>query len=84
MSHALKMILGCTLPLLLLFVLPLLGIGDGVTLFVAILPRLRRTHFRTHGHRHSASHDAESGGSHKHHGHEEPARPRPPSGSTRP
>lgn len=84
MSHALKMILGCTLPLLLLFVLPLLGIGDGVTLFVAILLMFGCHLFMTHGHGHSASHDAESGGSHKHHGHEEPARPRPPSGSTRP
>ena len=36
MSHAVKMLLGCLLPLLLLFLLPLLGVGDGITMFIAI------------------------------------------------
>ncbi len=52
MSHALKMILGCTLPLLLLFLLPLLGIGEGITLFIAILLMFACHLFMTHGHDH--------------------------------
>lgn len=38
MSHTLRMLAGCVLPLLLIFLLPLLGISDGVTLLVAIVP----------------------------------------------
>jgi hypothetical protein len=34
MSHTIKMILGCVLPLLLIFLLPLFGVGEGVTLLV--------------------------------------------------
>lgn len=37
MSHTLRMLLGCTLPLLLIFLLPLFGLGQGVALFVALL-----------------------------------------------
>ncbi|MFO7956624.1 MAG: hypothetical protein R6X33_05950 [Candidatus Brocadiia bacterium] len=37
MSHALKMIVGCVLPLLLIFVLPLFGISGGVSLFIFIV-----------------------------------------------
>lgn len=37
MSHTLRMLLGCLLPLLLIFLLPLFGLGEGVTLFVAIV-----------------------------------------------
>jgi len=31
------MIIGCLLPLLLIFILPLFGVGSGVTLFIFIL-----------------------------------------------
>ena len=37
MSHTLKMLLGCLLPLMLIFLLPLLGLGEGITLFVALV-----------------------------------------------
>jgi hypothetical protein len=36
-KHGLWMILGCTLPLLLVFVLPLLGISGGGSLFIFII-----------------------------------------------
>ena len=36
-KHTIRMIIGCLLTLLLIFVLPLFGVGNGVTLFVFIL-----------------------------------------------
>ena len=37
MSHAARMLLGCLLPLSLIFVLPLFGVGSGVTLLVFVV-----------------------------------------------
>lgn len=37
MKHTLRMLAGCVLPWLLIFILPLLGISEGITLFVAIV-----------------------------------------------
>lgn len=37
MSHTVKMVLGCLLPLLVIFVLPLLGVGEGISLFVFVV-----------------------------------------------
>jgi hypothetical protein len=37
MSHALKMVIGCVLPLLLIFLLPLFGVSEGISLFVFIV-----------------------------------------------
>ncbi len=37
MSHAVKMVLGCLLPLLVIFVLPLFGVSGGASLFVFIV-----------------------------------------------
>lgn len=37
MSHTLRMLLGCLLPLGLIFVLPLFGVGSGVTLLVFVV-----------------------------------------------
>ncbi|MBX9792611.1 MAG: hypothetical protein K2Y37_27235 [Pirellulales bacterium] len=37
MSHAVKMALGCLLPIVVIFLLPLLGIGEGVSLFVVVV-----------------------------------------------
>ena len=37
MNHHIRMLIGCLLPLLLIFVLPLLGVGQGVSLFVFII-----------------------------------------------
>lgn len=36
-NHGLWMIIGCTLPLLLIFVLPLFGISGGASLFIFII-----------------------------------------------
>jgi len=37
MNHHLRMLIGCLLPLLLIFVLPLFGVGEGVSLFVFMI-----------------------------------------------
>ncbi|QEG35801.1 hypothetical protein [Bythopirellula goksoeyrii] len=37
MNHTMRMLLGCIIPLLLLFLLPLFGLGEGVSLYVAIV-----------------------------------------------
>ena len=37
MSHALKMLVGCLAAFGLLFLLPLFGVGEGVTLFVFVV-----------------------------------------------
>ena len=36
-KHNIRMIIGCVLPLLLIFILPLFGVGSGVTLFIFII-----------------------------------------------
>ena len=51
MSHTLKMLLGCLVPLLLIFVLPLFGVGEGVTLFVFIVLMFACHLFMMGGHR---------------------------------
>lgn len=37
MSHSLKMLIGCGLPWLLIFLLPLVGISGGTSLLIAII-----------------------------------------------
>ena len=37
MSHHLRMILGCILPLLLVFLLPLFGVSENIAVFVFIV-----------------------------------------------
>ena len=37
MSHHLRMILGCILPLLLVFLLPLFGVSENIAVFVLIV-----------------------------------------------
>lgn len=37
MSHALKMLIGCIIPILLIFLLPKFGVDQGVTLFIFIV-----------------------------------------------
>lgn len=66
MSHSLKMVLGCVLPLLLIFLLPLIGVSEGVTLGLVIVLMFACHLFMMggHGHTHDAgSHDEEG---HKH------------------
>lgn len=70
MSHTVKMLLGCTLPLLLLFVLPLIGLGEGATLFSAIVLMFACHLFMTgggHGRRsRPQSSDPNQAGHHEH------------------
>jgi hypothetical protein len=49
-KHALWMILGCTLPLLLIFVLPLFGISGGVSLLIFIILMFACHLFMMRGH----------------------------------
>lgn len=37
MNHHVKMLLGCLLPLLLIFILPFFGVGQGFSLFLFTL-----------------------------------------------
>ena len=52
MNHTLRMLLGCMLPLILLFVLPLFGVGSGVTLFIFIVLMFMCHLMMLGGHRH--------------------------------
>ncbi len=36
-NHALWMVIGCGVPLLLIFILPALGVGSGFTLFLVVI-----------------------------------------------
>lgn len=37
MKHLVHMLIGCVLPFLLIFLLPLFGVGEGVTMFVFVV-----------------------------------------------
>lgn len=60
-KHDLMMIVGCLLPLLLIFVLPLFGIGGGLSLFIFIVLMFACHIFMMGGHH----------GGHKQHTHKE-------------
>lgn len=62
MSHTVRMLIGCILPLLLIFVLPLLGVGEGVTLFIFIV-LMFACHLLMMGGHHGRAHD--KGGSNR-------------------
>ena len=76
MNHTLRMLLGCMLPLILLFVLPLFGVGSGVTLFIFIV-LMFMCHLMMlggHGHQHGSNNpsketDDERPTIHRHHQH---------------
>lgn len=36
-KHSIRMLIGCLVPLALIFILPLFGVGEGVILFVFII-----------------------------------------------
>ncbi len=69
MGHSLRMILGCLLPFLLIFVLPLFGVSEGVTLAVFMILMFACHLFMMAGHHgpqdHLDSHD-EQRGQHEH------------------
>ncbi len=64
-SHRLWMIIGCTLPLLLIFVLPILGISGrvGVFIFILVMFGCHLMAMRFHGGERAGS-DNERGGHH--------------------
>lgn len=61
MSHELKMLLGCLLPILLIFILPLFGVSDTVAVFIFIVLMfachlgMMGHHKHGSGHKHSTS-----------------------------
>lgn len=59
MSHTLRMLLGCLLPLALIFLLPLLGVGSGVTLtiFLVLMFACHLLMMGGHGHGHRGAGD---------------------------
>jgi thiol:disulfide interchange protein len=68
MSHAVKMALGCVLPMVAIFLLPLLGVGEGISLFVFVVLMFACHLFMMAGHReenrHKASETPRQGGHH--------------------
>lgn len=52
MNHGIRMLLGCLLPVVLLFVLPAVGVSAGVTLTIAIslMVLCHLMMLRDHGH----------------------------------
>lgn len=52
MSHELRMLIGCVLPVLALFLLPVLGIGGGAAVLVAIVLMFACHLLMTRGHGH--------------------------------
>ncbi len=56
MSHSLRMMLGCILPLIAIFVLPLLGIDQGVTLFIFIVAMFACHLVMMGHHKHGSNH----------------------------
>lgn len=54
-SHTIRMLIGCLLPLLLIFVLPLFGVGEGVTMFIFIVLMFGCHLLMMGGHKHAVS-----------------------------
>lgn len=68
MSHTLRMLIGCLVPFALIFVLPLFGVGSGVTLavFVVLMFACHLAMMGGHGH---GSHDHRDHDKHDHANH---------------
>lgn len=68
MSHTVRMLLGCLLPFMLIFLLPLLGVGEGLTLLVFIVLMFACHLFMISGHhggqRHEERSEKREGGDH--------------------
>ena len=54
MRHFVHMLVGCVLPFLLIFVLPLFGVGEGVTMLVFVVLMFSCHLFMMRGHQHGA------------------------------
>lgn len=72
MGHSLRMLLGCLLPFLLIFVLPLFGVSEGVTLAVFMILMFACHLFMMGGHHHGGhahdgTHNKQEGGDHDAH-----------------
>ena len=68
MKHSLRMLLGCLLPFLLIFLLPLFGVGEGVSLFVFIVLMFVCHLFMMGGHKHGRGSSEKSENKEHHHG----------------
>ena len=68
-KHLFWMIIGCTVPLLLIFFAPALGLSEGTGLFLFILAMFACHLFMPHGHGHG--HGQASGQGHSHNEKEE-------------
>lgn len=56
MRHSFMMIAGCVLPFLLIFLLPMLGVDNGIALFIGIA-LMFLCHLGMGGHRHGGGDD---------------------------
>lgn len=63
MSHTIRMLIGCLLPLALIFVLPFFGVDSGVTLlvFIALMFMCHLMMMGGHGHSGHTGHGAGKG-----------------------
>lgn len=66
MKHTLLHLLGCLLPLLVIFLLPLFGVDSGVSLFLFIVLMFGCHLFMMRGHGHSDDSNDSSRGGHTH------------------
>ncbi len=58
MKYVVHMLIGCVLPFLLIFMLPLFGVGEGVSMFVFVVLMFSCHLFMMRGHQHG---DADAG-----------------------
>lgn len=64
MSHAWKMLIGCLLAFVVLFLLPVFGVGEGTALFVFVAAMFLCHAMMMFGHKHG---DDDSPNNHKEH-----------------
>ncbi len=71
MSHTIRMLIGCLLPLALIFVLPLFGVGQGLTLliFIVLMFMCHLTMMGGHDHGAHGGHGGHGGCGHGGHDH---------------
>ncbi|APG27186.1 hypothetical protein A7E78_04655 [Syntrophotalea acetylenivorans] len=69
MKHHFWMIIGCVVPLILIFLLPLFGVGSGPVLFIFLIIcfGMHLIMMTKGGHKHDGNEDNDQGGSHGDH-----------------